>query len=110
METPWSNRARRVVLLAHAALLIGLPVAAGWPGALLAIPLLFPLSGLLRGKTYTYAWCSLLLSFYVGGLLMEAVTGRAGFATALASAAAIEFCALLLYVRFKSSERRAEAA
>ncbi|MBI3171533.1 MAG: DUF2069 domain-containing protein [Hydrocarboniphaga effusa] len=105
-----STWACRVVLIAHATLLIGLPVAAGRPGVLLAVPLLFPLPGLWRGTSYTYAWCSLLLSFYLGGLLMEAVTGGSWYATVLASAAAIEFCALLLYVRFKSLERRAGAA
>ena len=101
--------ARLVVLVAHATLLIGLPVSAGILGAALMLPLLAPLPGLWRGTPYTYAWCSLLLSFYVGGLLMEALSGHSALLTGLASAAAIEFCALLLYVRFKSAERRAGA-
>ena len=104
-----SAAARLVVLAAHAALLVGLPVSAGTLGAALMLPLLAPLPGLWRGMSYTYAWCSLLLSFYAGGLLMEAVSGRSALLTGLASAAAIEFCALLLYVRFKSAERRAGA-
>lgn len=95
------------MLIAHATLLLGLPLAAGAVGVVLALPLLAPLRGLWRGAPYTYAWCSLLLVFYVGGLLMEAVSTRAVVPMLLASAAAIEFCALLLFVRFTAAERRA---
>ena len=101
--------ARLAVLVSHATLLIGLPLAGGAVGIVLALPLLAPLHGLWRGTPYTYAWCSLLLSFYAGGLLMEALSGHSALLTGLASVAAIEFCALLFYVRFKSAERRAGA-
>lgn len=101
-----SGGMRGLVLATHAAVLIGLPVVAGFFGVLLALPLLLPLRGLWRGDSYTYAWSSLLLSFYVGGLLMEALTGESPLLSGLAAAAAIEFCALLLYVRFSAAERR----
>jgi uncharacterized membrane protein len=102
-----SVAARGAVLAVHAMLLTGLPALAGLAGALLALPLLAPLRGLWRGTPYTYAWCSLLLAFYAGVLLMEAVATKSVLVTLLAIAAAVEFCALLLYVRFRSAEQRA---
>lgn len=107
-----STRLRLVVLVAHA-VLIGALVAA-WPlggsaaGPLLALPLLLPLRGLWLGRPYTYAWGSMLLVFYVALLLAEATANpaRRPFVLALAVIAAIEFCALLLYVRARSVEAR----
>ena len=104
----WSAAARLTVLTLHAALLIGLPVAAGRMGFVLMLLLLFPLRGLWRGTPYTYAWCSLLLAFYAGGLLMEAVAGRSVLLTVLAAVSALEFSALLSFVRFKAVDRRRE--
>lgn len=84
---------------------------AKFPGWLLALPLLLPLPGLWRGQQYTYAWCSMLVVFYIGGFLMEAWANPeiARTAVALAILAAVEFCALLLYVRFAAVDARRAA-
>ena len=108
-----SAHLRVVVLLCHGVVLAGLPLAAGVPGVLLSLPLLAPLRGLWTGHAYTFAWCSMLLVFYVGACLMEATArpDHRAAALALASVSALEFCALMLYVRARSVEkRRAQAA
>lgn len=104
-----SSWLRRMVLLLHAALIIGLPAWLGWPRIWLVVPLLAPLPGLWRGRPYTYAWASLLLVFYAGGLLVEA-TGRSPMAIAMACVAALEFCGLLMFVRARAAEIRRAAA
>lgn len=85
---------------------------AKFPGWLLALPLLLPLPGLWRRKPYTHAWCSMLIVFYAGGLLAEAWANpeTAARAFALASLAAAEFVALVLFVRFAAVDRRRAAA
>ena len=100
--------ARRVALAAHLALMASLPVMAGLTGAVLALPLLAPLPGLWRGRPYTHAWASMLVVFYVGGLLMEGVSnpGHRAVAFGLAALAAAEFVALVLYVRFRAVDQR----
>lgn len=102
---PLSARLRVAVLVAHGALLLGLPLAGRLTGALLALPLLAPLPGLWRGRPYTYAWASMLVVFYVAGLLVS----RTPLTLALAAVAAFEFCALVLYVRARSAEARRAA-
>jgi len=108
---PLSARLRAAVLAAHAALLLGLPVAGGLTGAVLALPLLLPARGLWRAQPYTYAWCSMLVVFYIGAFLMEASANaaRRPAALVLAVVAAAEFCALLLYVRARAVEARRAA-
>lgn len=96
---------RRAVLALHAILMLGIPAWAGWTRAWLVLPLLLPLPGLWRGRPYTYAWASLLQVFYAGLLLVEALRGP-WMAVALAGAAALEFCALLLFVRVRAAELR----
>ena len=105
-----SRHLRYAVLALHTLLLAGLPLTAGTLGAVLALPLLLPLPGLWRGTPYVYAGFSLLLAFYVGGLLMEAVATRSAPMTLLAASTAFEFCALLLFVRMAAQERRAGLA
>jgi uncharacterized membrane protein len=87
-------------------------VVAKFPGWLLALPLLLPLPGLWRGKPYTHAWCSMLIVFYVGGLLAEAWANpdSGPRAMALASLAALEFIALVSFVRFAAVDRRRAAS
>ena len=104
--------ARIVALASHAGLTLALAVVAKFPGWLLALPLLLPLPGLWRGKAYTYAWCSMLIVFYIGALLAEAWANAEGAtrAFAMASLAAVEFLALVLYVRFAAVDRRRAAA
>jgi uncharacterized membrane protein len=100
---PLSAYLRIVVLMCHGVLIVGLPLAARLAGVLFALPLLAPAPGLWRGRPYTYAWASMLVVFYVAGLL---VVGRP-LTLALACVAALEFCALVLYVRARSVEARA---
>jgi uncharacterized membrane protein len=109
VPTRWANR---VALACHLALTAALAVVTQFPGWLLALPLLLPLPGLWRGKAYTHAWCSMLIVFYVGGLLAEAWANPAGAsrAFALALLGAAEFVALVLYVRFAAVDRRRAAA
>ena len=103
-----SARLRIAVLAAHGLLLLALPAAGGWLGALLALPLLAPLRGLWLGRPYTYAWCSMLLVFYVGAFLMEASANpaRRPLALGLAVIAAVEFCVLMLFVRARAVEQK----
>ena len=93
------------------ALTVALAVVAKFPGWLLALPLLLPLPGLWRGKPYTYAWCSMLVVFYIGALLAEAWANPEGAtrAFALASLALVDFFALVFYVRFAAVDRRRAA-
>lgn len=100
-SAPW----RWLVLVLHAVQLVGIPAWLGWQRAWLVLPLLAPLPGLWRGRPYTYAWASLLQVFYAGLLLVEAI-GGSWMAVSLAGAAALEFCALLLFVRVHAAERR----
>lgn len=95
--------ARRIALCTHFALLLALPAVGRLPGLLAALPLLLPLPGLWRGRPYTHAWASMLLVFYVAAFLAEAWAqpGRRAVALALAVLAALEFVALILYVRFR---------
>lgn len=107
--TRWANR---IALGCHVALAVALVVVARFPGWLLALPLLLPLPGLWRGKPYTHAWCSMLVVFYVGGLLAEAWANPASAprAFALALLAAADFIALVLFVRFAAVDRRRAGA
>ncbi len=108
-----SHVARAVVLGVHAALIGGLAMVAGYSlGIVLVLPLLLPLPGLWRSDRYTFAWASMLLTFYCGGLLAEAYMRphQSLALRALASVAALEFVSLVLFVRLRSAEARAEAA
>lgn len=102
--------ARAVVLASHAGLLLGLPVLGGAAGVVAALPLLAPAPGLWRARAYTHAWCSLLIVFYTAGLLVAYKTaGGAGWLS-LATLSALEFVALVLYVRFAAVDARRAAA
>lgn len=107
-----SARLRAATLVAHAALfsvLLAAGMLAGSGAAVvLALPLLLPLRGLWLGRPYTYAWSSMLLVFYAGALLLEATANpaRRPLALTLAVIAAIEFCALTLFVRARAVEAR----
>ena len=83
----------------------------GMTGIVLALPLLAPLPGLWKERPYTYAWASLLVIFYVGGFLWEAYSHHPPLASALALAcvSALEFVALLMYVRFSAVDRKRAA-
>lgn len=108
-----SEWARLTALVAHALLIVGLVAWCGWPaGGLLVLPLLAPIPGLLKKKTYTAGWASMLLVFYVAGLLAEgvAVPGRREVGTLLSVFAAIDFVGVALFVRLSGRERQALSA
>ncbi len=100
---------RRFVLALHLILIAGIPAWLGWERAWLVLPLTVPLPGLWRGKSYTYAATSLLMVFYSGGLLVEAIGGEWA-ANALALTAVLEFCSLVLFVRVRVAEARNQRA
>jgi uncharacterized membrane protein len=68
------RRARIIALCGYFGLLALLPIWYAWLSppqlplgmvlAILIVPLLFPLRGLLYGRPYTYAWSSFLALFY----------------------------------------------
>lgn len=105
---PLSQVMRRTALVSHLLLMVVLalsnvPVAA----VILVTPLLLPLPGLLRGRAYTHAWATMLLTFYVGGYLAAGYFDPAHkwrcFGIALL--AAIDFVALNLFVKFLAREQ-----
>lgn len=104
---------RRCALVAHLLLVLG--VALRDPSALslmLAAILCLPLPGLLRGRSYTYAWASMLIAFYVAGYLADGYarpeTRLSAFV--LASIAALDFVSVMMFVRLRAREMAAEAA
>lgn len=108
-----SQNVRRVALAAHALLIAG--VALRDPSALstvLAAILCLPLPGLWRGRSYTYAWSSMLIAFFVAGYLADGYarpdTRLSAFA--MAGIAAIDFLAVMLFVRVSAREAAAAAA
>jgi len=105
--SPWLWRAALAAHLLLTALLLWRGFQNG--GAWLAIPLLFPIAGLIRRRPYTAAWASMLLVFYVGGLLAEGYANHQHRTAlfALAALAMLEFCCLVLFVRFGARERQA---
>lgn len=107
-----SRIARTVAIGAHLSLIVLLLLRAQLgPASLLAIPLSFPLPGLLRGRSYTCAWASMLVTFYVAGYLAAGYADPANkwSAFALASVAALDFVGLVLYVRLRARERAWES-
>lgn len=110
MRRPLSQWAWLAALLSHAVLAIGLWLWTGLlPGLLLALPLAAALPGLLRQRTYTAGWLTLVLVFYAAGLLSEAFTipGRRQIGLGLSIVAMAEFTALVLFVRWHAREQAA---
>ena len=102
-----SQKMRVLSLAMHVVLILGLLIGAGSKLAWLAVlPLLPSLPGLYRGRRYTYAWTSMLLVFYCAVLLSNGYTmpGARTLMFALATVSAIEFAALVLFVRFNARE------
>ena len=113
MNTLPSTWAQRITVIAHVVLLLGVLFRNPSPlSVLLALVLLTPLYGLLRGKTYTFAWASMLVAFFVAGYLAEgyARPESRGSAFALASVAALDYVALMMFVRFRARETAAARA
>jgi uncharacterized membrane protein len=80
--------------------------------ALVAMPLLAPLPGLVRGRDYTMKWASMLVVFYAAGYLAvgHAEPAQRGALYTIASLAAVDFVSLVLTVRLRARERQALAA
>lgn len=108
-----SETMRQVALGAHVAL-IGC-VALRAPSALsvlMAALLLWPLRGMWQGRAYTCAWASMLVAFYVAAYLADGYARpeqRLG-SFAIAAVAAVDYVALMLFVRFRGRETAAAAA
>lgn len=70
--------------------------------ALKVLPLLLPLSGLLRGKVYTYQWAGMLVLAYLAEGAMRAYSDS-GMSARLSLIemllALVFFCASIAYVR-----------
>ena len=79
--------------------------------AVTAIPLLFPLRGLLHGRPYTHAWTSFLALPYFA-LGVDAIAGGIGpiwLGPAVTTAGALLFVASVGYARTRGRELRAAA-
>lgn len=108
-----SNFARIFAVMGNLTLIFSLlvwhlwliPVTYIWPVALLCLPLLLPLPGLLRGKAYTYGWASLLVMFYFAYLITEYLASSARPAVAPALfAAALMFSGCSSFGRLRERE------
>ncbi|MCX7071299.1 MAG: DUF2069 domain-containing protein [Gammaproteobacteria bacterium] len=107
MNRPLSVYAWAIALGCHFLLANGLWIWAGLlPGLLLVLPLALGLPGLIRRRRYTAGWLTLLLSGYIAGLMAEAasVPSRYGIALGFSGLAAVEFAALVLFVRWSARE------
>lgn len=104
--------ARRVALVAHGLLMLG--VVMRHPSALslvLAAILCLPLAGMVRGRSYTFAWASMLVAFFVAGYLAAGYARPDTRVSAflLASIAAVDYVSLMMFVRFTARERAVAA-
>lgn len=110
-KRPLSPAMAAAALILQLALISGLLTQVGFgAGLVVVLPLLAPLPGLLRRRTYTAAWASMLLAFYCAGLLAEAYMRADKLPyLLLATVAALQFTVLVLFVRFAARERAASA-
>lgn len=77
--------------------------------AVLAVPLLLPLPGLIRGQSYTFAWTSLMTLIYMTWILTEllATPGTRSATYPAFFSALMLFTGCLLFVRLDQRERAA---
>lgn len=104
---PLSRYAQACVLACHTVLVAGLWYWAGLlAGFLVVLPLLAAVPGLIRGRRYTAGWMTLLISGYIAALMSEAhsVPSRHDLALLFSSVGALEFAALVLFVRWSARE------
>lgn len=103
---------RALVLLTHFALSLLLITTGGKVALLAGLLLFWPLPGLLRGRAYTHAWASMLLAIYCALLLADGYSRPQlqHWSFGLALLAALEFVALMLYVRFSARASLAQKA
>src|SRR5690554_3999715 len=72
------------------------------------MPLLFPLRGILYGKTYTHAWASFLMLFYLAHGIDELYSGDAIFCYPLLEVvfSSSFFIAANMYIRISAKLRK----
>jgi uncharacterized membrane protein len=83
-------------------LLAWIPAGYPWPICLLAaLPLLAPLSGLVRGRRHTYAWATLFAIPYLAFALTELLVNPAARWVAAMSLLLVFgwFCTMILFLR-----------
>ena len=93
-----------VVLSLLAWILAGYP----WPICILAaLPLLAPLSGLIRGRRHTYAWATLFAVAYLAFALTELLVNPAARWVAAMSLLLVFgwFCTMVLFLRVSRAHR-----
>jgi uncharacterized membrane protein len=93
-----------VVLSLLAWILAGYP----WPICILAaLPLLAPLSGLIRGRRHTYAWATLFAVPYLAFALTELLVNPAARWVAAMSLLLVFgwFCTMVLFLRVSRAHR-----
>ena len=104
--------ARSLTVWFWVALVLSLPawMTAGYPWpicALAALPLLAPLSGLLRGRRYTYAWATLFAIPYLAFAVTELLANPAARWVAAMSLMLVFgwFCTMVLFLRVSRARR-----
>lgn len=103
--------ARGVSLSAHLTLAVGLVLWCGWKaGAILSLPLLGTVQGLVRGKVRSGIWAAYMLIFYVAALVAEAyaVPQRHVVGLILACIAMLDFVCVILFIRWSTREHSAQ--
>jgi uncharacterized membrane protein len=89
-------------------LLAWIPAGYPWPICILAaLPLLAPLSGLIRGRRYTYAWATLFAVPYLAFALTELlVNPEARWVAAMSLLLVFGwFCTMVLFLRVSRAHR-----
>jgi uncharacterized membrane protein len=114
-------RAQSWALATLAMLVVAIAVAAtlnaSWPGsallvAVLVVPLLLPLKGLLQGDRRTYAWATLCIAPCFVYAITEAIANSLAraIAAAILFASLAHFVALVAYLRVTRPEAGSQAA
>ena len=117
-----SQRYRQLALVSYFALLILLMLWFSWlapsktiPTSLMILfgigPLLFPLRGLLYGKTYTYAWSSfLILAYFIHGVVEAYANPQVRLLAILEIIlSCLFYVGAILYPKFYNSEMSSHA-
>jgi uncharacterized membrane protein len=89
-------------------LLAWIPAGYPWPICILAsLPLLAPLSGLIRGRRHTYAWATLFAVPYLAFALTELLVNPAARWVAAMSLLLVFgwFCTMVVFLRVSRAHR-----
>jgi uncharacterized membrane protein len=89
-------------------LLAWIPAGYPWPICILAaLPLLAPLSGLIRGRRHTYAWATLFAVPYLAFALTELLVNPAARWVGAMSLVLVFgwFCTMVLFLRVSRAHR-----